>query len=374
MSKRKTHKQFLDELWDKCKMYREGEFKVLGTYISNAKHIVIKNKYGYLRVRPVEILRKCNCLRIKSAIFKDAYFKEMLIDKSRNYRKRNYKIVSKYITGKEPIYVENKYGVMKSTPADLLSNRNPSIISAVNRKNYVHNILMETNDDYRTGDFEIEKVENNYITLKDKYGCYRPSLNNLRVNASISIRTALDLSENIKNRLTDVHGDKYDYSLIKNIKNTSKGKLKILCKIHGLFKQSYYHHYYSKSGCPKCGTIEGAKKLIDKPTGWSHSGWVKTAKTSKNFDSYKVYVVKFTDKITKEEFYKIGRTFLKIHKRFAHINRFYDKEIIKVFESEDPLEIINKEIELLKSNKSNKYLPKRDFHGKNECFSSVRYD
>ncbi|MEI7504607.1 MAG: DUF723 domain-containing protein, partial [Paludibacter sp.] len=45
------------------------------------------------------------------------------------------------------------------------------------------------------------------------------------------------------------HGSKYDYSLMEYV-NQNK-KIKIICPIHGIFKQSPYSH--SKGcGCPKC--------------------------------------------------------------------------------------------------------------------------
>ena len=47
-----------------------------------------------------------------------------------------------------------------------------------------------------------------------------------------------------------VHGDKYDYSLVKY--ETSKNKIKIICPIHGVFEQTPDSHINKKSKCPKC--------------------------------------------------------------------------------------------------------------------------
>lgn len=55
-----------------------------------------------------------------------------------------------------------------------------------------------------------------------------------------------------------IHGEKYDYSLIKYTNN--KTKVKIICKEHGEFKQIPAGHLVGK-GCPKCcgkyKTVEG---------------------------------------------------------------------------------------------------------------------
>lgn len=51
-----------------------------------------------------------------------------------------------------------------------------------------------------------------------------------------------------------IHGDKYDYSLVKNCINNAT-KVQIICKKHGVFEQDYAHHVYRGHGCPKCGEI-----------------------------------------------------------------------------------------------------------------------
>jgi hypothetical protein len=56
---------------------------------------------------------------------------------------------------------------------------------------------------------------------------------------------------------TEIHGYKYDYSLVEYI--NVKSKVKILCKIHGVFEQTPDMHL-SKRGCWYCG---GSKKLTN---------------------------------------------------------------------------------------------------------------
>jgi hypothetical protein len=373
--RKKTQEEFLEELYNKCPNYKNGEFVVLGKYRKNDIPIIIKNKYGYLKVRPSDILRKCLKFKTNSAIFKDAYFRELLRTKSKPFRKGKYQLVSKYNGVNENITVKNKYGLMKSTPADLLSGRTPSIISALDIDSYVHNVLMSTNDDYKSGNFKIIRGYTGLRTpmiFEDKYGTYNVYLQNLTKNMKIWLPSAVDLSSNVKDRLLEIRGDEYDYSLLVGLKDV-QDKLNIICRLHGVFQQNYFHHK-SGSGCPKCGTLSAAEILKENPTGWSHTSWIKTATTSKNFDSFKTYVIKFTDKETNEQFIKIGRTFLTIHLRFNEINRYYNKEILYLLESENPKEVIDKELMLLKLNKTNKFLPSRRFHGKHECFSKVEYD
>ena len=47
-----------------------------------------------------------------------------------------------------------------------------------------------------------------------------------------------------------VHGDKYDYSLVEY--KESKIKVKIICPTHNVFEQNWISHITTKNGCPKC--------------------------------------------------------------------------------------------------------------------------
>ena len=52
----------------------------------------------------------------------------------------------------------------------------------------------------------------------------------------------------------NIHGDKYDYSLVSNIRN-NRTKLDIICNQHVQpfkFTQRYFNHINRKQGCPLC--------------------------------------------------------------------------------------------------------------------------
>lgn len=53
----------------------------------------------------------------------------------------------------------------------------------------------------------------------------------------------------------EIHGDKYDYSLIKEYKN-DRIKYPIICSIHGVFEQTMNNHIQGKQGCPQCGRFK----------------------------------------------------------------------------------------------------------------------
>ena len=60
-------------------------------------------------------------------------------------------------------------------------------------------------------------------------------------------------------RSKEIHGDKYDYSLVYYINTTTK--VKIICKHHGIFEQKPKHHIYG-CGCQKCLESNGEKEII----------------------------------------------------------------------------------------------------------------
>ena len=164
-----------------------------------------------------------------------------------------------------------------------------------------------------------------------------------------------------------VHRNKYDYSLL-DYKNTrSKGA--IICKAHGVFYQELNSHLRG-AGCKACQKELLSKIKSNKPITWSYSTWEENSKISKEYSGYKVYVVKCWDEV--EEFYKIGKTFRNIKKRFESKSQMpYSWKIIEVFNFDSPKEASIKEEKLHKLNKTSRYKPIKSFCGRNECYKEV---
>ena len=60
--------------------------------------------------------------------------------------------------------------------------------------------------------------------------------------------------EEMVRRSRAVHGDRYDYSLVKI--RTVNDEVTIICPEHGPFRQRPINHYYMKQGCPSCGLVK----------------------------------------------------------------------------------------------------------------------
>lgn len=163
------------------------------------------------------------------------------------------------------------------------------------------------------------------------------------------------------------HNNKYDYS--KSIYTHSKNNINIYCPIHKKEFIQNAHLHLTGSGCQLCANESVSNKLALNPPGWTLTNWINSSKKSLFFDSFKLYILRCWN--DEEEFFKIGRTFTTVKKRFLGKNLPYQYEIIKVIENENAKYIYNLENELKRKNKINKYLPKKHFNGKHECFNKI---
>lgn len=94
---------------------------------------------------------------------------------------------------------------------------------------------------------EFEQIARNHIM--DGNGCQKCA------NEKVSESQSLGLDMFIK-KSKNIHGDKYDYSLVDYKTNTDR--VKIICNIHGEFEQRPVEHLRG-CNCPKCKESKGEK-------------------------------------------------------------------------------------------------------------------
>lgn len=159
-----------------------------------------------------------------------------------------------------------------------------------------------------------------------------------------------------------VHGNKYNYNKVEYIRATDK--VTIICSLHGEFKQNPKAHLYGQS-CLECVKEYRQENSV----GWTSDNWQKVAENSKNFDSFKVYIIKCWSK--DEEFYKIGKTFKTIENRFQSKKDLpYNYKLVASYEG-TAKEMSELERQLQKENKKYKYIPKLKFSGRYECVKQI---
>lgn len=161
------------------------------------------------------------------------------------------------------------------------------------------------------------------------------------------------------------HKDKFDYSEINY--TGSHGKIKVRCKEHNhTFEQIAREHIKGDGGCEFCRRKSISKARKKNPTGWSLSRWILFAQKSKQFDSFKVYILECYDE--NEKFIKIGRTYQSINSRFRTKGMLpYKYNIVREFTG-NPEDMFELEWNLKSKYSKQKYVPMKNFNGMHECF------
>jgi len=116
-------------------------------------------------------------------------------------------------------------------------------------------------------DYSLVDYKNNRTKIKiicPKHGIFEQT-----PNSHLSKKTGCPIcSKNKKlnsiefiEKAKQIHGDKYDYSLVDYINN--RIKIKIICSEHGVFEQRPNSHLSKKTGCPICKSSKGEIEIIN---------------------------------------------------------------------------------------------------------------
>ncbi len=300
---------------------------------------------------------------------------ERVKNKNIHFKNNKFKIIGNYTKMADKILVETEFGKLNMCAYSLLDGRMPTIQSAINKNEYFINQSIKIHNNK----YNYSKI--NYINNSTKIIIKCPihddfeqlpsahlsgnGCNKCGIETTRSKR--LSNNEEFIIKANKIHNEKYDYSKIKYINSITP--ITIICKLHGEFFINPITHL-SKTGCPICSKLKRTEIASNYLNGWNPKTWEISAKQSKNFDSYKVYLIHC--KNNDEEFYKIGRTFRSIEKRFNGLDQMpYDYKVIKEISFKTALETFNFERDMKRKFKNNKYIPQIHFNGKQECFTQI---
>lgn len=102
-----------------------------------------------------------------------------------------------------------------------------------------------------------EKIE--VICPKDNHGSFYPTADNFLHGSGCPRCTGrYKTTEKFIEEAKLLHGEKYDYSLVKYINSSTK--IDIICKKHGIFKMTPNTHL-AKQGCAKCKSCHSAASI-----------------------------------------------------------------------------------------------------------------
>lgn len=431
-----TYTEFLTQLELRNPQYREGTLKIIGEYCGMNEKILVEDEYGQCLCKPKHLLTGCelsiksavnktkywinklpNYHKSKYRYDKvsyinnytkvtiycnshNGYFKQTPSDhhsgrgcrkcsnlitaqinrlthsefETRLFKKNKYfkggliKLSGKYVFNEDRIIVETKYGKHSLLPSNLLEGKMPMATSAIDPLDYLHNQLLDRSKRYRDKEYSLVSLPSKtHAIVETKYGKAIIRKDLLLENKLPSIRSAIDQTSYFLNMVKERYILEYGTEYF--VYTEGRAKVRLTCKKHGQFSIRTDGILEGK-GCPECGRESSALHHAKNPTGWSYSDWIVAAERSNNFDSFQVYIINCWDE--NENFFKIGRTFTPLRKRFTGDDRLpYKYTPLKIFSGEAK-EMCELEKELKRINKENKYLPTKEFTGKTECYTKIK--
>jgi len=258
MGKRKTNTDYINE--SNIVHSHEYDYSLIN-YINNKTKIkIICKKHGVFEQIPQNHLRGQGC---PLCYGKNKHSDVEFIKKSNKIHKDlyDYSLVNYVNSHSKVNIICKKHGVFEQRPNDHLNsrgcpkcnNKNVTTEEFIIKSNIIHNNKFIYTDIYTNNKTKIK------IICKKHGEFFQKPNDHLNGNGCPYCGGTKKLTnEIIIKRSNKTHNNKYDYSLINYINN--KTKIKIICPLHGIFKQSPLHHM-NGVGCPKCNMSKGEKSI-----------------------------------------------------------------------------------------------------------------
>ena len=270
-----------------------------------------------------------------------------------------------YVNTKTPVkLIHKEFGLVEIRPDSLLDktiyvHKNKKKTKSTDKETFIKEAIKVygDKDDYTNTNIisskekiEVRCKEHDIVFTKDiqtylgGWGCPQCSAENYR-------RLRAMPKEDYYEKVKEKHNNKYTYI---DDYTTLKGVVTFICEEHGKQRKNAGSHL-NGYGCKKCD-IEPIK--INKR---SKEGYCKLA----DGRDTTLYIIRCYNE--NEEFYKIGKTFRKITKRFISSNMPYNIEVIHRYENSADF-IWDLEEEMHKKYKEYRYNPRQWFAGYSESY------
>jgi len=204
----------LQKFLSKCAEIHKDRYDYSLTYYKNSstKVKIICKEHGIFEQLPTNHLKGCNCPKCSRISTKNQQSSntEEFIKKSKGNHvvQYDYSLVNYKNSSTRVKIICPKHGIFEQFPYSHIKGADCKLCARENNKGYPENLIH----------------------------------NNLGL-------------EEFKKRSSNIHNNKYDYSLVEYI--NCKTKVEIICPKHGIFKQIPDHHYRGV-GCPECSNFYGS--------------------------------------------------------------------------------------------------------------------
>jgi len=244
MGKLKTHEEFIRDLYIKNDSYRDGNLFVLSKYKGKEQKILLKDKYGYLKSIPNNLLKN-SVLNIRAALHPNEYVKE-LFKEVHGYR-YNYDIIDyKNATNKLKIICK-KHGVFYKN-----SNKH---LSGEGCQKCKFNQILHINKTVHTGWSHSDWLKASKISINfESFKVYVIRLFNEKESFIKIGRTYTSISKRMKHI-------PYKYEIIKILQVDSLSAIAIECDIKKSLKTYKYSPIKEFGGMRECFTLECLKEI-----------------------------------------------------------------------------------------------------------------
>ena len=168
--------------------------------------------------------------------------------------KYDYSLVEYVSTKKKVKIVCPEHGVFEQTPEKHISRKQGCPKCSVNYKispeEFIEKSKKIHGDKYDYSLCEYKNANSNVTIICKKHGEFKQyaKLHMSGSNCPKCFGRDKD-NDDVINTLKQVHGDKYDYSMVEYV--SEKTPIKIKCQEHGIFEQTFNTHKKGH-GCPKC--------------------------------------------------------------------------------------------------------------------------
>ena len=270
-------------------------------YTGNSKKVLITcKKHGPFEKSPSHHLRGQGCRICKGyvALTKETFTERSLLVHGTNYNYENVVIKSK--NDKVSINCPH-HGFFEQLPLNHISGQGCPKCAQYSRsvsQRYSQEQFIKTVKKIHGEKYDYSELEYINSQSKVKISCPIHGLFTMKANSHYNGQGCPKCGRQIANeklklnfsefliRAINIHGNKYIYDDKSYINYTAK--FNIICKDHGVFRQTPHSHISMKAGCPNCGVISSAKS--------SEKGWdlvldlFKTVHGSRYFYDQNSYV------------------------------------------------------------------------------------
>jgi hypothetical protein len=244
------------------------DYSLVNYFNNTTKVKIICLKHSEFEQTPSAHLRGQGCPKCNNRKKTNLMNTKKLIDNLVNSNQYNYSLVN-YIDDQTKIKIIcSTHGIFEQLPKIHLNGSGCPKCKydlIANKTKLTNNIFIQKAKNIHGDKYDYSLVEyvNNRVKIKiicPVHGEFeqQPSGHLTGNGCSLCGNKNLDNNKFIeKSKL--VHLEKYNYTLVDNIIN-NKSKVKIMCQIHGVFEQKVRHHL-NGAGCPKCNESRGEREV-----------------------------------------------------------------------------------------------------------------